>query len=251
MTVLGTPKLICIVVIAVGMLAVQCGSEKSSEPDATPPAAVADLEAQSTGCDAVSLTWSAPGDDGSQGRAASYDVRRSTATITEGTWASAAECVGETAPKSAGGSEALAVSALTAGATYYFALKTTDDAGNVSALSNVCHTVVGTLDIAWVYDGLGADETWVVSLDTLSANWAGACADSYEYAIGTAAGAADVVAWTSTGTWTFVTRSGLSLADNHTYYVSARGVRGATTGTPTSSNGVTVDYNVPNSAVSA
>jgi hypothetical protein len=244
-----TLALLASIPLAVILLIPGCGGETTSEPDATPPAAVGDLAAQSTGCDAVSLTWTSPGDDGSQGRATSYDVRRSTATITEGNWGSAVLCVNEPVPKTAGGAEALAVGALTAGTTYYFGLKTTDDAGNVSALSNICNTVVGSLDIEWVNDGLGADEEWVVSLTELEANWAGACADAYEYAIGASAGATDVVPWTSTGTATYVTRSGLTLADGHTYYFSARGVRGATTGAPTSSDGVTVDYNVPSSSV--
>jgi hypothetical protein len=101
-----------------------------------------------------------------------------------------------------------------------------------------------------VNDGLGSDEDWVVSLQQLSANWAdAACADGYEYAIGTTEGATDLVGWTSAGTATHVTRSNLTLQDGHAYYFSARAVTGADRGTPCSSDGITVDCNVPFSSV--
>ncbi len=61
---------------------------------------------------------------------------------------------------------------------------------------------------------------------TLEAQWLASDPESaiveYQYAIGTAPGAVDVVSWTSTGTDTSVTKTDLNLTYGHVYYVSAR-----------------------------
>ena len=62
-------------------------------------AAVSDLRASSGSDDGyVNLKWTAPGDDGSTGTAASYDIRYSTSTIDDGNWASATQVAGEPTP---------------------------------------------------------------------------------------------------------------------------------------------------------
>ena len=48
------------------------------EGDTTPPATVADLTPSNVTTTSVTLTWTAPGDDGLTGTAASYDIRYST-----------------------------------------------------------------------------------------------------------------------------------------------------------------------------
>jgi hypothetical protein len=82
------------------------------------------------------ISFTAPGDDGASGTAVSYDLRRSTATITSGNFASATP-VTTGAPQAGGTSECVEIGGLAACTTYYYAMKTTDDAGNVSSLSNV------------------------------------------------------------------------------------------------------------------
>lgn len=242
----------CLLALAVIALMIGCGSEKSSEPDTTAPAAVSDLRVESTGCDNVNLAWTAPGDDGTQGKAASYDVRYSSEVLTTGNWASAIQCQTEPAPKTAGATENLAIAGLTSGTTYHFALITRDDEGNDSDLSNGASSSIGSMAIAWVNDGVGADADWATSAASLSANWAdAACVDAYEYALGTAQGGTDVIVWTSGGTATQVTRTGLALSEGETYYWSVRGVLGETTGTPVSSDGITVDTGLPTSSVNA
>jgi YHS domain-containing protein len=234
------------------VLVLGCGSEKSSEPDTTPPATVSDLVIGATGCDNVTLTWTAPGDDGTEGRASSYDVRYSTATITAGNWAAATQSTGEPAPKAAGQQETFSVENLTSGTPYYFAMKATDSDGNESGISNVCTSTVGSTTIAWVKDGLAEDIDWTNNPAALSANWAAAaCADEYEYAIGTAVGGTDIVGWTSAGSESHATRTGLTLAGGETYYFSARAVVDDVPGAPTSSEGITVDLTVPTSQVVA
>lgn len=113
--------------------------------DNTPPAAVADLAAASSTQNSVTLTWTAPGDDGTTGTAASYDIRYSMSPISDATWASALQAGGEPAPKPAGTPDTFVVLYLAPGVTYYFALKTADETPNWSAISNVVDRVTQTL----------------------------------------------------------------------------------------------------------
>lgn len=106
--------------------------------DTTAPSAVANLAAGSATTTSIGLTWTAPGDDAGTGTATSYDVRYSTSNITDNTTFNAATTVtGEPTPGVAGTSESYTVTGLTAGTTYYFALKTSDEVPNTSAISNV------------------------------------------------------------------------------------------------------------------
>jgi hypothetical protein len=105
--------------------------------DVVAPAAVSGLAAINPTNNSITLTWTAPGDDGSAGTAAGYDIRYSTSTITEANWAGATQMTGEPAPAQAGTIQSVVVSGLTASTTYYFAMKSCDEAPNLSALSNV------------------------------------------------------------------------------------------------------------------
>jgi hypothetical protein len=109
----------------------------TSTPDTTAPAAVSDLAASAATVSTIDLAWTAPGDDGSTGTAATYDVRYSTATITAGNFSSATAVSGEPTPSVAGTAESMTVTGLSESTTYYFALKTSDEVPNESAISNV------------------------------------------------------------------------------------------------------------------
>ena len=89
----------------------------------------------------VTLNWTAPGDDGANGTATSYDVRRSFAPIL--TCGSGTEVAGEPSPHVAGTLESIEVNL--APGTYFFALCTKDEANNESGLSNVPVIVVPIL----------------------------------------------------------------------------------------------------------
>lgn len=101
------------------------------------PAAISSLAVASTLPWSATLTWIATGDDSSTGRASSYDVRYSSAPITEANWAAATPAAGEPAPRTAGSTESFTVSGLEPGTLYYFAVKVKDNDGNISVLSNV------------------------------------------------------------------------------------------------------------------
>lgn len=105
--------------------------------DTTAPSAVTDLAVSTPTSSSLNLSWTAPGDDGSSGTATSYDIRYSTSAITDGNFSSATAVTGEPNPSAAGSSENMTVTGLTASTTYFFALKTSDEVPNVSAISNV------------------------------------------------------------------------------------------------------------------
>jgi Fibronectin type III domain len=89
----------------------------------------------------VTLTWTAPGDDGSAGTASQYDIRYSTSNIsgtdTTTWWNQASQCSGEPAPQAAGTTQTFIVTGLQAARTYYFVMKTADEVPNWSRFSNV------------------------------------------------------------------------------------------------------------------
>lgn len=93
--------------------------------------------AQTAGADSVSLTWTAPGDDSLTGTATAYDLRVSTSPITLANWSGATQVTGVPVPLVAGSRQNATVRGLTNGTTYYFALRTVDEVGNWSGISNV------------------------------------------------------------------------------------------------------------------
>lgn len=105
--------------------------------DSTPPGAVGDLTAGIPTVSSVALTWTATGNDGASGTAASYALRYATTPITAGSWAVATPASGLPVPKATGGSETYTLTGLAAGTTYYLALQAVDAAGNRGALSNL------------------------------------------------------------------------------------------------------------------
>ena len=97
-----------------------------------------DLSVSATTQTAIDLTWISPGDDGNTGTAKTYDLRYSTSKINnENKWESAIQAIGESIPQIVGSDEAYTAVGLTPETTYYFAFKTTDQAGNISELSNI------------------------------------------------------------------------------------------------------------------
>jgi len=129
-----------IVPLACGHHAVSAnGSSEGSftVADTTPPDAVTDLAVSTATTNSLTLTWTAPGDDGNNGTATEYDIRYATSNIDNETWEFAIQASGEPAPGPAGSNETFGVDGLAAATTYYFALKTIDDAGNWANLSNI------------------------------------------------------------------------------------------------------------------
>ena len=130
-------------------------------PDTTPPSAVTDLTAVAekgsdplvsggltpiaagVGSSSVRLTWTAPGDDGTTGTAAVYQVKWATGSIVDTAdteprvnfWA-AENVIGEPKPREAGSKETLVIRGLKPGMCY-FTIKSRDECNNESPISNV------------------------------------------------------------------------------------------------------------------
>lgn len=115
------------------------GSVDDEDTDTTAPAAVTDLVATNATTTTADLAWTAPADtrdDGSGGIVDIYDLRWSAAPITAANFDQAAPVAGTPGPLPAGQRQALTVQGLTPGARCWFALRSCDDSGNWSALSD-------------------------------------------------------------------------------------------------------------------
>lgn len=85
----------------------------------------------------VTLAWTAPGDDSLIGTATAYDLRYFSIPINSTNFFTSFRVTAEPTPITGGKTQTFTVHGLTPGAYYYFAIRTLDDAGNWSALSNV------------------------------------------------------------------------------------------------------------------
>ena len=119
-----------------GLSNVPSGMTTPLEPDSLPPARITDLAAVSAGPSSVALEWTAPGDDGSTGLASAYELRYSGFPITSGNFG-AASAAAVAFPLPPGTRQATVVGSLGPTTLYYFALRTRDDAGQWSEISNV------------------------------------------------------------------------------------------------------------------
>jgi hypothetical protein len=120
---------------------------EATTTDSIPPSGVADLGA-TTGSmgGSVLLHWTAPGDDGDQGTAAEYLLRYASQPITETNWDSATGVVAPQVPSAGSMDEVFSIGVPQASSLYYFALKSRDEAGNTSQVSNTAYGVSGIDD---------------------------------------------------------------------------------------------------------
>jgi hypothetical protein len=105
-------------------------------PDFVAPAEVTDVYAEPGTSTAIPVMWTSAGDDGNSGTAESYDLRISQSPIIEANFASATG-VEAPSPGAAGSGQSHQVAGLAPCTTYYLAVKTRDEAGLLSPISNV------------------------------------------------------------------------------------------------------------------
>ena len=108
----------------------------TASPDLVRPAPIA-MTITSQTDSTVTLQWSAVGDDSLSGTAASYDLRFATSAITSANFTAATAVTGEPTPAAPGAVQTYTVRGLSRQVTYWFAIKASDESGNVSAISNV------------------------------------------------------------------------------------------------------------------
>ena len=112
--------------------------------------------------------------------------------------------------------------------TYHCRVKSSDAAGNPATSADFTFT---TTDVTVPTSPVVSDDGKSTrDLAQLHASWTSSDEDSgvteYQYAIGTTSGGTDVVNWTSAGTDTEVTKTGLSLSAGTTYYFSVKAKNG-------------------------
>jgi len=105
-----------------------------AEPDDIPPAPITDLATTDPTSNTISLTWTATGDDGTEGTATFYEVRYSTDPIDETNWDLATLAPHAPPPAPSGTPESMEVVGLDANTFYYFAIKAFDEWANGSDL---------------------------------------------------------------------------------------------------------------------
>lgn len=103
--------------------------------DSIPPAAITDLRVEyidSTGY----LIWTTPSDNGLLGRPLNYYFRYSNSPINDNQWNQYSEIPFNKSVKAAGEVDTLRIPTLGTDSIYYIAVKSSDDFGNISAISN-------------------------------------------------------------------------------------------------------------------
>jgi hypothetical protein len=101
----------------------------------------------------ITLHWTAPGDDGVLGRATRYELRWSESPITPARYLYATPVPGVPTPAQPGTLQTFTVAGLDPRQSYYFVIRTQDDAGNWSPLSNMAAHIgisTGVDDVAGV-----------------------------------------------------------------------------------------------------
>ncbi len=89
------------------------------------------------GADSLVVRWTAPGDDGNVGTAAYYELRVAMSPLTPSNFLNGLVVPGTPDPSPAGTRQTFVVRGLTRGVTYWLAMRTMDETGNWSAVSNI------------------------------------------------------------------------------------------------------------------
>ncbi len=125
--------------------------------DLIPPGTITNLSSTVQDHESVTLSWTAPGDDGMIGLASYYEIRYSQNIIDDSNWDLATIFSTPPSPEIAGTIQSAKVSGLSLNTNYYFAIKTYDESANVSLLSNVLNASTTNLsDSSYLYLNIGS-----------------------------------------------------------------------------------------------
>lgn len=107
----------------------------------------------------ATLMWTAPGDDGLIGQATLYDLRYSLEPINDENFPLATR-VAMVRPSTPGATETYVVTGLLPNFDYYFAVRTTDDAGNWSKVSNLAYRPARNIILESAREPFGLSLPW-------------------------------------------------------------------------------------------
>lgn len=115
----------------------------SSNNDTTPPEAISDLSTSDTGAFSTKISFTATGDNGSNGYAKSYDIRYSTSSpISESNWDSATVYRNNFKPQKAGNKETFKIIGFNPSTPYYLGIRVMDERGNISSIATTSFTTL-------------------------------------------------------------------------------------------------------------
>ncbi|PIY69196.1 signal peptidase I [Candidatus Roizmanbacteria bacterium CG_4_10_14_0_8_um_filter_39_9] len=118
------------------------------------PATINDLGVAEIRINTATLTWTSPGNNGSSGRAAKYDIRYSTSPIiTEDNFNSATSAGKIPVPQEAGLNESVEILGLNPSTAYYFAIRAADEAPNWSGIDTTTGTTTALAPLTSVTAG--------------------------------------------------------------------------------------------------
>ncbi len=140
------PSYWALIIVTTVLLLNQCAKSPTgdaAESDTTPPDIIIDLVVSTSTTHAVVLQWTAPYDhrnDQTHGFVDKYDLRQSYNVISEENFSQAVSANSNLVPAPAGIMQMCEIGNLEADSIYYFAIKSQDDKGNWSGISN-CSSV--------------------------------------------------------------------------------------------------------------
>ena len=145
--------------------------------DPVAPGSITDVAAAAGPArDQAALSWTAPGDDAYAGTAMRYDIRWATSPIDASNFSAAARAAEVPFPAVAGTAQTAYLSGLNLLATYYFSVRTEDELGNFSGLSNAAsvfkgYVLAGTVTVNGVSEisFMSPVEPQVALISTISA----------------------------------------------------------------------------------
>ena len=108
---------------------------KANEIDEIAPATITNFKAQAL-TEAILLSWTSVGDDGTQGTADHYIIKKNSVEITNDNWDESTEIPQTINPAVSGNQELFLLENLEPNLPLFFAIKTVDDANNISEISN-------------------------------------------------------------------------------------------------------------------
>ncbi len=115
------------------------------------PSRITDLSLLNITTNAVTLSWTSPGDDSTNGYASYYDIRYNTDSITDINWEQSEIVHNTIVPQQSGMEENIQVNDLSELTTYYFGIRSTDESGNTSEISKILKiTTFGAGAISWI-----------------------------------------------------------------------------------------------------
>lgn len=147
------------VILVLAFALVTCSKDSPTDSaDTTAPGAIVNLTILGTVDTTAILAWTAPGDDGYEGTATLYDIRYATDSLVLKNWTNARSYPDPPEPMSAGSSQQHEIGGLSLDSSYYFGIKSADDVGNISDLSNMAAQEVPEAPRVYITSHANGDE---------------------------------------------------------------------------------------------